>query len=750
MAELKARLNPAQRAAVEHVDGPLLVLAGAGSGKTRVLTARVANLIANHGVTPAAVLAVTFTNKAAGEMRDRITALLGARPAGMWVGTFHSICARILRANAQLVGRSSNFTIYDEDDAVSLIRRMLEEQKIDLGDVPVQAVWSAISDACNRMIGPGEYAASARDPFTRNVAAVYAGLEDELRANNAATFDDLLTLPLSIFESHADVLARYQQRFRYILVDEYQDTNRAQYRLIMSLGALHRNVCVVGDDDQSIYGWRGADIRNILDFEKAFPGTRVVRLEENYRSAPGILAAANAIIAGNSLRRGKVLRATLPEAEPVSLTAAADDRDEAEWVAGEIAMRKYHDRDLQLRHVAVIYRTNAQSRIFEEVFRKRGLAYRLVGALSFFQRREIKDLVAYLRLISNPSDDVAFTRAIAVPRRGVGAASLALLTANARNMNISLLRAAVSPEACVGLKPKVVHALRTFAGLIAGFVEASAQCSVVQLLQLVVTTIRYDEVLREELGSAAASDRLDNVRELASSAAALFEEEVEGEPVQGQLEMFLQKVALVAQADAIDPAADAVTLMTVHNAKGLEFPVVFIAGLEEGLFPLSRSMEDPGLLEEERRLLYVGVTRAERKLYLSFAATRRRNGELRSAMRSSFLRGLRSGLWVEEPTVAYRSAARAGVTASSYSPSRRATYETNWRRPAPAEEDISQDEATIVAGARVRHSVFGSGTVTDVAGSGRAAKVTVEFDDETVGRKRLVLAYAGLESGWDE
>ena len=743
-------LNKAQREAVEHFEGPLLVLAGAGSGKTRVLTTRIANLIENHGVSPAEILAVTFTNKAAGEMKERIGALIGHAPPSMWIGTFHALGARMLRLHARGVRRTSGFTIYDPDDAASLIKQMIDTQRIDIGDLNARAIQAAISDAKNRMISAAEFESLARDPFSKVVARVYNGLEAALQASNAVTFDDLLTLPLQLLLENETIRTQYQRKFRFILVDEYQDTNRVQYRLISLLGAKHKNVAVVGDDDQSIYGWRGAEVRNILDFEKGFPGARVVRLEENYRSTPGILSVANAIIKGNTERRGKTLRPTLPPGEAVSLTPSLDERDEADFIADEIQSRRSRERQIPLRDFAVIYRTNAQSRILEEVFRRRSIPYRLVGALSFFERREVKDILGYLRLIANPSDDVAFLRAISVPRRGTGTGTLEKLSAAARESRIPLLEAAGDPHLTAALRPAARGALASFSQLITRLSAMAAESPVPELIGEIVASIKYENYLTEDEGAEKASERMDNVRELASSAAALTEDITE-EVVGTRLDVFLQRAALIAQIDTLDPDADAVALMTVHNAKGLEFPVVFISGLEDGLFPLSRSADEPELLAEERRLLYVGVTRAERKLYLSYAATRRRNGELKQATITSFLRHLPRSLWVEQPTMRFRSNARPPqAPPPMYSTARRTTYGVPARRPRPAEEDISQETMWLATGSRVKHERFGTGTITDISGQGREAKVTVDFDDESVGRKRLVVAYAGLQSGWDE
>ncbi|HEV2179034.1 MAG TPA: UvrD-helicase domain-containing protein, partial [Gemmatimonadaceae bacterium] len=477
-----ASLNDAQREAVMHFEGPILVLAGAGSGKTRVLTTRIARLIEHHGVDPRHILAVTFTNKAAGEMRERVARLLGAEPEGMWAGTFHAIGARMLRREAPLVGRTASFTIYDEDDSLALVRRVMEQLRISTKEWAPKALRAEMSDAKNALVTPDEYATRALHPVERAAAQVYPLLERALREANAADFDDLLVLPVRLLEQHPDRLAEYRRRFQFILVDEYQDTNRAQYRLISLLGGEHGNVLVVGDDDQSIYGWRGADIRNILDFEKDFPAARVVRLEENYRSTPQVLEVANVVISANTSRRGKTLRATRGAGETVTLVGSLDERDEAEFVTTELLSRRAADATLALRDIAVLYRTNAQSRSLEEAFRLRAIPYRLVGAVRFYDRREIRDLVSYLKLIANPADDEAFRRAVAVPRRGLGESTIEQLAERARAAGVPLLAAAGRPDLQDGLRPAARTALSGFAALITRHRERAADSAVDELL----------------------------------------------------------------------------------------------------------------------------------------------------------------------------------------------------------------------------------------------------------------------------
>jgi DNA helicase-2/ATP-dependent DNA helicase PcrA len=736
-----ARLNPAQREAVVHFEGPILVLAGAGSGKTRVLTMRIAHLIEHHGVDPRHILAVTFTNKAAGEMRERVARLLGEEPAGMWVGTFHAVGARILRREAALVGRTPSFTIYDEEDSLAAVRRVMEELKISTRQWTPKAIRGAISDAKNALVSPPEYASLALDPLSRAAARVYEHLEPELRLANAVDFDDLLALPVRVFTEHPHRLAAYQERFQFILVDEYQDTNRAQYRFIKLLAGERGNVLVVGDDDQSIYGWRGADIRNILDFEKDFPTAKIVRLEENYRSTPQVLEVANVVISVNTSRRGKTLRPTRAAGEAVTVVGALDERDEAEFVVEEITARRAMGK-LALADFAVLYRTNAQSRALEEALRRHGVPYRLVGAVRFYDRREIRDLMSYLKLIANPADNEAFRRAIGVPRRGVGEGALDVLAAAAREAGIPMLAAAARPELLEPLRPAARRALGEFAALIERFRARAAEAAVDELLRALVAELRFSDLLAAE--GAEGAERLENVRELIAGAAETVVDEG-GELGLTPLDHFLQRTSLITDLDRVNPDADAVTMMTLHNAKGLEFPVVFITGLEEGLFPLSRAHDEPAELEEERRLFYVGITRAERKLYLTHARSRRRNGEMIPSVPSSFLAAIPPALLEQRATVRLRATGRAVLPASA----RRTGTPVSRAMAGDPDVEASQDAPRFVKGERVRHPRFGSGTVVELSGTGRDLKVTIDFDDETVGRKRLVVAYAGLERGWE-
>ncbi|MFL5498176.1 MAG: ATP-dependent helicase [Gemmatimonadaceae bacterium] len=748
-----AGLNPAQREAVLHYEGPMLVLAGAGSGKTRVLTTRIARLIEHHGVDPSRILAVTFTNKAAGEMRERIARLLGEEPKGMWSGTFHAIGARILRSSAHHVGRTSSFTIYDEDDSLGVVKRIMEREGIPQKQWSPKVIASLISDAKNALVPPAEYDSLAMDPVSRATAKVYRQLDQTLRAANAVSFDDLLVLPVEIFRNDEATLRRYRERFQFILVDEYQDTNRAQFQFIKLLGSGHGNVVVVGDDDQSIYGWRGADIRNILDFEKEFSPARIVRLEDNYRSTPDILRVANAAITQNVSRKGKTLRATRKAGEPVTLVAALDERDEADFILEEIKARQNRE-GRALSEFAVLYRTNAQSRPLEDALRREVIPYRLVGSVRFYDRREIRDLMAYLKLIANPADEEAFRRAIAVPKRGIGDASVDVLAARAREDRVSLSEVAAREDLQESLRPAARKALADFTRLIADFRERAKETSVDVLIQELVAEIRYVDYLQAE-GPESARDRIENVGALISGAAETVIDDG-GEVGLTPLDHFLQRAMLVAGADALDPSADAVTLMTLHNAKGLEYPVVFLTGLEDGLFPLSQSFDDPPKLEEERRLFYVGITRAQEKLYLSHTEMRRRNGELLPSIKSRFLREIEAANLEEKKTLRVtamgRGAAGRGsgreIGFSGAYPARRTHDVPAWRRPTPiAEAEASQDEPRYVKGERVKHKLFGDGSIAELSGVGREVKAIIDFDDEAVGRKTIKLAYTTLERG---
>jgi DNA helicase-2/ATP-dependent DNA helicase PcrA len=731
-------LNEAQRRAVEHRGGPLLVLAGAGSGKTRVLTTRLGHLVMNAGIPPYRILAVTFTNRAAQEMRRRVAEIMGQDPKGLWIGTFHSLSARLLRREAPLLGFTPQFTIYDEDDRLALIKRLLERSGYSPKGFPPQLIQSLISHAKNRLQSSLELEATdPSDRIVRAAADIYGQLIEALRAANAMDFDDLLLHPLTLFREHPDRLAYYQQRFQSILVDEFQDTNRAQYLLVSQLASQHRELAAVGDDDQSIYGWRGADVRNMLDFQRDFPDAQMVRLEQNYRSTQVILDAANGLIAENRDRLGKTLFTARTGGEPVVLVAVADERDEAEWVAREIRERVAVDHYAH-GDIAVLYRTNSQSRAFEEAFRRVALPHRVVGAVSFYERREVKDLIAYMRLLVNPKDDEAFLRAVQVPRRGIGLATLATLQATAATWSRSLLDAAGIADRIAELRPQAKEGLRGFAHLMAALRTHVPTSSPAALLERILQAINYESYLASE--GLEGAERIENVRELLAGAAE-WSEEADPDDPSSPLERFLASAALASPAERDTGDASGVSLMTVHTAKGLEWPVVILAGMEDGLFPLSRSAETPEGVEEERRLAYVAVTRARDRLYVTWARARRRGGQLLPGMASRFIDSLPASIVDERRS--------SGVFGGDL-PRRRAASDHWATAPLNSAPDVeSQVSPRYVKGERVMHRKFGAGTIRGLAGHGRDLRVMVEFDDNDVGTRQLLVAYAGLERDWE-
>ena len=606
-------LNPPQREAVLYGDGPLLILAGAGSGKTRVLTHRVARLI-DSGVPAWAILAITFTNKAAREMKNRIEALCGGGADDAWIMTFHAACARMLRRDIEKLGYTSNFSIFDDEDQNKLIKTILTEMNLSEKNFPPREIRGAISDAKNRLMTPEEYKRDVGGQFPKNkIAEVYARYEQALKKSNALDFDDLLMKCIQLLVNHPPVLEYYRRKFRYVMVDEYQDTNAAQYKLVYLLAGESRNICVVGDDDQSIYGWRGADIRNILDFEKDFPGCKVVKLEQNYRSTSTILDAANQVIAHNAGRKEKTLWTDVGQGDKIQLFRAEDERDEAVWLGKTLGTLQ--KKGMPMGEAAVLYRMNAQSRVVEDVLVRLGIPYRVYGGMKFYERKEVKDLVSYLRLLVNPSDDVALRRVINEPRRGIGDSTVDALAGYAEREEMSLLSAVFSADE-VGLPKRALTSVEKFGQLMEELSDAALRMKPEEMLRFVIDKTGYEEQFKKEDNEENAN-RLGNIKELETAVS----EYVVGDP-EGGLEGFLENVALVTDLDSMDEKAGAVTLMTLHSAKGLEFSRVFIIGMEEGVFPSSRALMDEKRMEEERRLCYVGITRAKKQLYLSCARSR--------------------------------------------------------------------------------------------------------------------------------
>ena len=738
-------LNTNQLEATSHFEGPLLVLAGAGSGKTRVLTARVCHLIQEFGISPKKILTVTFTNKAAGEMRERITKLLGSEPIGMWVGTFHAMGARLLRRHADRLGWDRSFSIFDSDQSLRLIKSVQEELGLDLKRWNPKAIRAEISNSKNRLEDDKMFQQKDQgnsELFIQTVGQVFSAYQRALQAQNAFDFDDLLMKPVELLQSHRDLLEHYRGHFSFILVDEYQDTNRAQFRFVELLARAHGNLMVVGDPDQSIYAWRGADVRNILDFETAFPSARVVPLEINYRSRESILSAANAVIDENVNRPKKILRANRKGGDKITLVETSNEKDEARWIVGEIQDQIQNTQDLSIDDCAVLYRTNAQARALEDAFLRARVPYQVVGGVRFYQRREIQDVLAYLRLISNPKDRTAFDRIVNYPRRGIGPTTRQHLKRWAMDQGVTMLEAARRADEVPGIRTAGVRGLKQFADLMSRLSMRANQVTIGEMLEGLVEDIDLIKNLNNE--GPDGEDRARNVIELIAGTLdfdATLAQTIEPDEIDTftELDLFLQEVALIADLDNLDPGSETVTLMTLHNAKGLEFGLVFIAGLEEGLFPLSRAYDEADALEEERRLLYVGITRAEDKLFMSWARQRRRAGDFTYGSLSSFISA------IPDKLLEYRKS--NWLSPEAYSKPI-AMQNRGYKISHEQDEafDMNQDSPGFVLGERVMHHTFGSGAVMEISGFGRDMKVKVRFDD--VGEKNLLLRYAGLEKDW--
>ncbi len=766
MTTLLDDLNPAQRAAVLHTDGPLLILAGAGSGKTRVITYRIAHLIASQGVHPAQILAVTFTNKAAGEMKDRVERLLGPTGRGVWVSTFHSACVRILRTHAGRLSYPNEFVIYDSGDQGTLIRECARALGINEDVYKPKAISRRISDLKNALTTPEAFRSDAQAfGMDDAVARTYLLYQDRLRASGAWDFDDLLMQTVRLFERAPEVLAGYHRQFRYLLVDEYQDTNFAQYRLVRLLAGERANLCVVGDDDQSIYAFRGADVRNILEFEKDFPNAVIVTLEQNYRSTQAILDAASAVVERNPSRKRKRLWTDRLGGEKLTVARLSDDVAEAEYLCR--ALREHLRAGRVYRDFAVLYRTNAQSRALEERLRNEAIPYVIVGGLRFYERKEIKDVVAYLRVLANPADAVSLKRIINVPTRGIGATAVERIDAYATDAGLpwsdALRKITGDPDRLVAASRR---ALDRFLALLDGLRETARNASLPVLLTAVLERTRYIESLREEFGAEAES-RIENIQEL-FSAVEEFEERRAGEagdePVgsttgefapdtphrSSALSAFLDQVALVSDTDALTSADGAVPLMTLHSAKGLEFPVVFIVGAEEGLFPHARALQDPEAMEEERRLCYVGMTRAKERLYLTYTGLRRLYGSVQFNAPSRFVDEI-PGELKREIGMDDRAEAGSGRAWDSQTPRpwRSSPTDGAAARRTPASNPYNQepgghsDDSGFAIGARVRHPVWGVGTIQTAEGVGDEARVVVAF--HSAGTKKLAVKFARLE-----
>ena len=758
-------LNAQQRKAAETLEGPVLILAGAGSGKTRALTYRIANLL-EHGVQPWHILAITFTNKAAKEMRERVNKLVGEKGDETWVSTFHSMCARILRRDIEKLGYTRSFTIYDDDDQTSVIKDLLKRLGIDDKALTPREIKSKISDAKDHLLSPDEwFAQSARDFHAQQLHDLYYQYELRLRGANALDFDDLIVKTLELFADHPPVLESYRDRFHYVHVDEYQDTNFAQYSLVKLLTQRSRNLCVVGDDDQSMYGWRGADVRNILDFEKDFPDATVIKLEQNYRSTSNILDAANQVIAHNEGRKEKALWTELPEGEPIKLFCAGDEREEAAWICDRMTQLKLAGEEYG--SMSILYRTNAQSRVLEEMLMRAGIPYRIYGGLRFYDRKEVKDIIAYLRCVVNPSDDVSLRRIINQPKRAIGESTIQELVRYAIEKEMPLFSALADvPESLSARPRKCVHEFGELMNeLVLEHEDMGLSDFIKHMLDKTGLRAQYERDISDE-GKA----RLENIDEFLG-AVTEFEQAAE-EPT---LESYLENVALISDIDSAENNPNYVTLMTVHSAKGLEFPTVFIAGLEEGIFPSGRSLQDDKRLEEERRLCYVAITRAMKRLFLSYAAQRMLYNQLNYNAPSRFIAEIPKRLLDDEWISKREKSFPGAMEAYSHPAPRRASrgeqngpltfgvpkivtrgagigrgasalgipgVQKGFTPSAAASVPSSAVAALFAPGDRVMHKKFGEGNVVEIRGKGNDARIVITF--AAYGEKEFALSIAPI------
>ena len=727
-------LNARQEEAVNYLDGPLLVMAGAGSGKTRVLTCRIANLLA-LGVSPWNILAITFTNKAANEMKSRAAKMIGEQAQKVWLSTFHSFCARILRNDVETTGlRRQSFVIYDTSDSRALIRNIIKEFNLDETIYNPASVQGRISSAKNNLNDAAEFfdnvmMSEDSKEYDKNVAKIYRRYEKQMIENNAADFDDLLLLAVQMLKDFPDIRRKYQNRFQYILIDEYQDTNLAQYQLSKLLAAAHHNICVVGDADQSIYGFRGADIRNILSFEKDYPEAKVVMLEQNYRSTKTILNAANAVIENNENRKPKTLWTQNPTGDRITFFKTSNERDEAKRIIEEI--KSLAEKDISYRDIALLYRINAQSRALEEAFLNSGIPYIIVGGLKFYERKEIKNIIAYLRVVCNPEDSISLQRIINVPKRGLGLTTLGKLNKVAETEGLPLFDVISDDRllAQASLMSRARKNLREFTHAINEFIERKTQFTLPELVLYILNASGYISELQNDPTPENAA-RVENLGEFVNVAKEFAHDNPDG-----NLEDFLNHIALISDLDNLKAEKNCVSLMTVHSAKGLEFPIVFITGFEDGLFPHSNSFLNKDDLEEERRAAYVAITRAKKKLYLTYTAMRSTFGKERLNRLSRFFDEI-----PPELINAVNFTVRQEFVPRAVEPPPLQNV-----MPVPKRAYVPKLNADWVIGARVRHVKWGSGTITAITGSGPLTKLTVRFDDESIGRKNLILQFAPLE-----
>lgn len=756
--DLKKLLNKEQHEAATTVDGPVLVLAGAGSGKTRVLTYRIANMIENLNVYPSQILAITFTNKAAQEMKDRVRNLIGSEADNMWVSTFHSTCVRILRREIDKIGYNKNFTIYDSSDQKTLINQCIKEVGINDKDITDKEIISKIGAQKDNLVSAQEYKRENENNFRLNrIAEVYLLYQKKLKENNALDFDDLIFKTVELFKKNEDVLKFYQRKFRYIMIDEYQDTNKAQYELARLLAKEHRNICVVGDDDQCIYGWRGADIRNILDFEKDYGNAKVIKLEENYRSKANILKAANGVIKNNPHEHFKLLRTSNEDGSKIKLYRSFSDMEEVEFVANEIK-NSMNSGNKSYKDFAVLYRTNAQSRLFEDIFMKRHIPYRIIGGLKFYDRKEIKDIMAYLKLICNPLDNISLKRIINVPKRAIGASTVDKIESFANEIGECMYSCLLDIHNIPGLTTRNASAINKFISIINSFIIRKDEIRVSTLIQEVLGQTAYLEELKKS-NDLQDQTRIENLQELVS-AAVDFENNSEDK----SLAAFLEKTALVADVDNYDEESDSVVMMTVHSAKGLEFPVVFMVGMENGIFPGTASLSDFAEMEESRRLAYVGITRAKEELYMTSSETRKIFGRTVAYAESDFIaeipKDLKEHINIRKNnnfsnfsgTSSHRNNS-GGFSFNKDVPPKNTDFNNRLSNSLEYNESVmksndnldkkeikvlSENEAT--AGRKVRHSKFGEGTIVAVSKKDDNINLTIAFKNMGIKNLRLDLA----------
>jgi len=718
-------LNPAQAEAVEFNTRPHMIVAGAGSGKTKALTHKIAYILAD-GFEPENILALTFTNKAANEMKERILALVGKKAEKIWMGTFHSILARILRMEAETLGYKKNFSIYDKEDSNSLVNNLMQELGIEIDGMNANNIHHRISNLKNQMIGPDEFEKDfAQTPKEKQIAKVYKEYNRRLKINNAMDFDDLLLKPIELFNSNQRALQNYRKQFKYILVDEFQDTNKAQYEIVKFLATPRTKVCVVGDDAQSIYGWRGAHIGNMLDFEKDFDKAEVFRLEQNYRSTKMILKAADSVIKNNKGQIKKTLWTENNDGEQLTILKCADEKDEAYQIAKRIK-KEVSSKKLSLNDIAILYRVNSQSRALEEALRRDKIPYKIVGGVEFYRRKEIKDIVAYLRVLANQEDEESLLRIMNYPQRGIGNTSISKMIEFARKLDISLFTTMARVFEVIAVKERIQKNVKQFKQLLDKYIELKDQLSIAELSSALVDELGILRMYKEE-NSSDSMQRYENVQELLKAIQEFNEENKEAD-----LNSFLEEVSLIAGVDQLDESKNSVTMMTIHAAKGLEFPVVFVTGCEEDLFPLSNRFDRDATDEEERRLFYVAITRAESKVFITYARSRYRFGEVAYQSRSRFLEELDPETYSELNGGTGRKSSRR-KKAASYDEFYQESYD----------DDYSQERRSVRVGSRVQHDIFGEGKIQQISGNGDNQKITIDFEEH--GTKTLLVKFANLK-----